>query len=82
MKNADDQGLLGYEDVLNLMSEFTEEKSNLLYGSFIVNRLLGKVNVKLLNRLWVYILCADDSTKRKKLAHFGMRILQKIARLI
>ena len=82
MKNAHDQGLLEYNDVINLMSEFTEDKSNLLYGSFLVNRLLGKVNVKLLNRLWVNILCADDSTKRKKLAHLTMRILQKIARLI
>ena len=82
MKNAHDQGLLGYDDVLLLMEEFTEQKSDLLYGSFLVNRLLGKVNVKLLNRLWVNILCAEDSTKRKKLAHLGMRILQKIARLI
>ena len=82
MKNAHDQGLLGYHDVLLLMEEFTEEKPDLLYGSFLVNRLLGKVNVKLLNRLWVNILCADDSTKRKKFAHLTMRILQKMGGLI
>ena len=52
MRNAHDQGLLGYDDVLSLMEEFTEQKPDLLYGSFLVNRLLGKVNVKLLNRLW------------------------------
>jgi hypothetical protein len=82
MKNAHDQGLLGYDDVLNLMNEFTEDKSDLLYGSFLVNRLLGKVNVRLLNKLWVNILCAEDSTKRKKLAHLVMRILQKIRRIV
>ena len=82
MKNAHDQGLLGYDDVLNLMNEFTEDKSDLLYGSFLVNRLLGKVNVRLLNKLWVNILCAEDSTKRKKLAHLVMRIIQKIRRIV
>ena len=81
MRNAHDQGLLGYDDVLLLMEEFTEQKSDLLYGSFLVNRLLGKVNVKLLNRLWVNILCAEDSTKRKKAAHLAMRVLQKIGGL-
>jgi hypothetical protein len=64
------------------MNEFTEDKSDLLYGSFLVNRLLGKVNVRLLNKLWVNILCAEDSTKRKKLAHLVMRILQKIRRIV
>ena len=82
MKNAHDQGLLGYDDVLLLMEEYTEEKPNLLYGSFLLNRLLGKFNVKLLNRLWVNILCAEDSTKRKKTAHLVMKILQKIRRII
>jgi hypothetical protein len=82
MKNAHDQGLLGYDDVLLLMEEFTEQKPDLLYGSFLVNRLLGKVNVKLLNRLWVNILCSEDSTKRKKAAHLVMKILQKIRRII
>ena len=81
MKNAHDQGLLGYDDVLLLMEEFTEQKPDLLYGSFLVNRLLGKVNIKLLNRLWVNILCAEDSTKRKKAAHLAMRVLQKIGGL-
>jgi len=82
MRNAHDQGLLGYDDVLLLMEEFTEQKPDLLYGSFLVNRLLGKVNVKLLNRLWVNILCAEDSTKRKKAAHLVMKILQKIRRIV
>ena len=82
MKNAHDQGLLGYDDVLLLMEEFTEQKPDLLYGSFLVNRLLGKVNVKLLNRLWVNILCSEDSTKRKKAAHLVMKILQKIRRIV
>jgi len=82
MRNAHDQGLLAYDDVLSLMEEFTEQKPDLLYGSFLVNRLLGKVNVKLLNRLWVNILCAEDSTKRKKAAHLVMKILQKIRRII
>ena len=82
MKNAHDQGLLGYDDVLLLMEEYTEEKPNLLYGSFLLNRLLGKVNVKVLNRLWVNMLCAEDSTKRKKTAHLAMKILQKIRRII
>ena len=82
MKNAHEQGLLGYDDVLLLMNEFTEEKPDLLYGSFLVNRLLGKVNVRLLNKLWVNVLCAEDSTKRKKFAHLSMRILQKIGGLI
>ena len=70
------------DDVLLLMQEFTQEKPTLLYGSFLINRLLGKVNVKLLNRLWVNMLCAEDSTKRKKTAHLAMKILQKIRRII
>ena len=82
MVNCYKQGLLDQEGVMDLMNYYTGEKPELLHGSFLVNRLLGKVNVKLLNRLWIYMLCADDSTTRKKLSHLTMRVLQKIRRIV
>ena len=48
-----------------------------MYGAFLVNKLLGKVNIKLLNKIGVYVLCSDESSRRKKIAHKVMRLLAK-----
>ena len=82
MVNCYKQGLLEHQDVMNMMNYYTDDKREILYGSFLINRLLGRFNVKLLNRLWLYMLCADDSTKRKKLSYLVMKVLQKIRRIV
>ena len=36
-------------------------------GAFLLNKLFGKINLKLLNRLWIYCLNGDDMSKEREL---------------
>ena len=76
MKNCFDQGLLTHDEVMILMKKYTYDKTNLVKGAFLLNKLFGKINLKLLNRLWIYCLNGDDMSKRKRIIHKMMKLLQ------
>lgn len=78
MRNAHDQGVMTYDQVLQLMKEYTSDKTEILHGAFLVNRILGKVNLKVLNKVWANILLSDDSKRRKKVALKIMKVLPRI----
>ena len=82
MRNAYDQRVITYKDVLNLMKEFTVKKKEVLHGAFLVNKIFGKVNFPIANKLFAYILLADDETLRKKLVLVLMKVLTKIGGLL
>ena len=76
MKNCFAQKLLTYDEVMSLMRSYTYDKTNLVKGAFLLNKLFGKINLKLLNRLWIYCLNGDDMSKRKRIIHKMMKLLQ------
>ena len=76
MKNCFVQGLLTHDEVMILMKKYTYDKTNLVKGAFLLNKLFGKINLKLLNRLWIYCLNGDDMSKRKRIIHKMMKLLQ------
>ena len=76
MKNCFVQGLLSHDEVMILMKKYTYDKTNLVTGAFLLNKLFGKINLKLLNRLWIYCLNGDDMSKRKRIIHKMMKLLQ------
>ena len=76
MKNCFAQGLLTHDEVMILMKKYTYDKTNLVKGAFLLNKLFGKINLKLLNRLWIYCLNGDDMSKRKRIIHKMMKLLQ------
>ena len=78
MRNAYDQKIISYEDVLKLMQEFTGEKSEILHGAFLLNKIFGRANFPVANKLFAYILLADDDTLRKKFALILIKVLTKI----
>ena len=82
MRNAYDQKVIKYEDVLKLMREFSDEKTEILHGAFLINKIFGKVNFPVANKLFAYILLADDDTLRKKFVLLLMRVLTKIGGLL
>jgi len=82
MKNSYEQGILDHKGVMDILEQYVYYKKDLIYGSFLFNRLIGFINYKPLNKLCVNILQADDKTFRKKLAHFIMRILTIIKGII
>ena len=82
MRNAHDQKVIKYEDVLKLMHEFTSEKSEILHGAYLINKIFGKVNFPITNKLFAYILLADDDTLRKKFVLVLMKVLTKIGGLL
>ena len=64
------------------MHEFTSEKSEILHGAYLINKIFGKVNFPITNKLFAYILLADDDTLRKKFVLVLMKVLTKIGGLL
>ena len=81
MRNSFDQNIIDHGGVMKILEQYVYYNKNLIYGSFLFNRLIGKINLKWLNKLCVNFLNADDNSKRKKLAHFVMRVLVKLVEL-
>ena len=77
MRQTWEQGLLTYEEVLEFTHEYGYEKHHLIHGAYILTRILGFFNNKALNKFGVYVLRADSSSKRKKIAEFIMKLLQR-----
>ena len=79
LRHSYEQGLLEHKEVIATMVEFSQiDQPDLMKGSFLVNKLLGKVNIKLLNRIGVYFICSPYSSRRKKITHKIMRLLSKL----
>jgi hypothetical protein len=76
MQNAFTQGIMNQDEVMKLMRDYTYGKTYLLIGSFLLNRILGNFNFKLLNKLILNFINADDQSKRKKIMHWLMKFLQ------
>ena len=81
MRNSFDQNIIDHGGVMKILEQYVYYNKNLIYGSFLFNRLIGKINLKWLNKLCVNFLNADDNSKRKKLAHFVMRVLVNLVEL-
>ena len=82
MRNAYDQKVIKYEDVLKLMYEFSDEKTEILHGAFLLNKIFGKVNFPVANKLFAYISLANNDTLRKKFVLILMKVLTKIGGLL
>ena len=81
MRNSFDQNIIDHGGVMKILEQYVYYNKNLIYGSFLFNRLIGKINLKWLNKLCVNFLNADDNSRRKKLAHFVMRVLVNLVEL-
>ena len=77
MRQVWEQGLMSHEDVIKFIYEYSREKYELMHGAFLLSRLMGKFNNKLLNRFGVYMIKCDDSCIRKKISEFIMKLLQR-----
>ena len=77
MKNCFAQGLLTHDEVMSLMRSYTYGETDLVTGAFLLNKLLGKINLKVLNKFVIYCLRGNDTSKRKKIIHKVMKILQR-----
>ena len=77
-----DQKIIKYEDVLKLTGEFSDEKTEIMHGAFLLNQIFGKINLSVTNKLFVYFLLSDDDTLRKKFALLLMKIFTKIGGLL
>ena len=82
MRNAYDQKVIKYEDVFKLMYEFSDEKTEIQHGAFLLNNIFGKVNFPVANKLFAYISLANDDTLRKKFVLILMKVLTKIGGLL
>ena len=77
MRQCWEQKLLTYDEVIDLTYEYAYKKHHLIHGAFLFSKILGIFNNRMLNRFGVYVLKANDSTKRKKITEFIMKLLQR-----
>ena len=77
MKNAYNDKILSYDQVISMYRKYAYGKKELLTGAFILNRFLGKLNYKLLNRLVAFFMLAPEGTKRLSITHKLMKFLQR-----
>ena len=76
LRNSYEQGLLTHRQVMSTMMSFcVVDKPDQMQGAFLVNKTIGKINNKLLNKLACWILCSDESSRRRKFTEFVMRFL-------
>ena len=77
MKNAYHDGILSYDQVITMYRKYAYSKKDLLTGAFILNRFLGKLNFKMLNRLVAFFMLAPEGSKRLNVTHKLMKFLQR-----
>ena len=77
MKNAYHDGILNYDQVITMYRKYAYSKKDLLTGAFILNRFLGKLNFKMLNRLVAFFMLAPEGSKRLNVTHKLMKFLQR-----
>ena len=75
MKNCFVQGLLNQNQVMRLMRTYTYEKTDLVVGAFLLNRICGKL--PWFTKFVLYFMNASDESLRKKIIHYLMKTLQK-----
>ena len=75
MKNCFAQGLLNQNQVMRLMRTYTYEKTDLVVGAFLLNRICGKL--PWFTKFVLYFMNASDESLRKKIIHYLMKTLQK-----
>ncbi len=77
MRQSWEQGLMSHDDVMNFIYEYGLEKHELIHGAFLLSKILGRYNIKLLNRLGVFMTRGSESGIRKKIIEYIMKLLQR-----
>ena len=80
MRLAYEQDLISYDDVISIMNEYAVEKPELLHGSFLLNKVVGKINNSVLNKICANMMLANDNTIRKQSMQQLMKIIQRVVK--
>ena len=75
MKNCFVQGLINHDEVMKLMRKYTHEKTDLMVGAFLLNRICGRL--PWFTKVVLNFMNASDKSLRKKIVHYLMKTLQK-----
>ena len=75
-----EQDLISYDDVISIMNEYAVEKPELLHGSFLLNKVVGKINNSVLNKICANMMLANDNTIRKQSMQQLMKIIQRVVK--
>ena len=59
------------------MRTYTYEKTDLVVGAFMLNRICGKINLPWFNKIVLNFMNSNEGTIRKKITHKIMKVLQK-----
>jgi hypothetical protein len=80
MRLAWEKEYLTHDQVMNLMFEFTSQDKNLIYGSYLINKLVGKINQKHWIKLISYIMKREKNYVPRKIMVLFMKMASVIAR--
>ena len=76
VKNAVKQGLINHVQAMTLMGELSQP--GLSYGSYVVNKLAGKMDVKLFNKVLANILIKPASNLVRKTLIGSLKVINKV----
>ena len=76
VKNAVKQGLIDHVQAMTLMGELSQP--GLSHGSYVVNKLAGKLDVKLFNNVLANILTKPTSNLVRKTLIGSLKVINKV----
>lgn len=82
MRRAWENKCLTHEQVMGLMHEFTTQGESMIYGSYLINKLVGMINQKHWIRLMSYIMLRDNKYIPRKCMIAFMKIAYTLMKLI
>lgn len=82
LRIAHERGYLSHEEVMDLVLEFTTDGSNLQYGAYVINGVVGKLNFDWLFRFFAWISRKKKSNILRKSVVELMRMTSLVAKLI
>jgi hypothetical protein len=49
------------------------------YGAFLCNKLLGKLNIKILNKVLGKVMASKENTRSRRAIKYGFKLVGKVA---
>ena len=74
-----EQGHITSERVSQVLLKFESSGEDVIYGAYLTNKLLGKMNIKLINKVFGSVYASDDNMKMQKAFEMILKLVGKTA---
>jgi hypothetical protein len=82
MRLAWEKGFLSHEQIMGLLHEFTIQGKKMIYGSYLINKIVGKINQKHWIKFISHIMKKEETYMLRKAMVFSMKCAASTMMLI